>query len=177
MDARTVFEILVRDNADMLTAYLRSVVRDPATVDDLFQETMLTAWRKLDEFDRSRPFGAWLRGIAARLVLAERRKRAAGLIFCDEATLQALDQGMERVGLQKGDTLDEKLECLRNCLELLPEPYREAVRLRYREGLSPAGLAERLQISWNAQKKRLQRARALLLECLQRRLSLEGQTS
>jgi RNA polymerase sigma factor (sigma-70 family) len=78
MDDRDIFTILVRENTDMLTAYLRSVVRDPATVDDLFQETMLTAWRKLDEFDRRRPFGAWLRGIAARLVLAERRKRATG---------------------------------------------------------------------------------------------------
>jgi RNA polymerase sigma-70 factor (ECF subfamily) len=177
MDARAVFEILVRDNAAMLTAYLRSVIRDPATVDDLFQETMLTAWRKLDEFDRGRPFGAWLRGIAARLVLAERRKRATGLIFCDETTLQALDQALERVGHQKGDTFDEKLECLRGCLEALPEPYREAVRLRYREGLSPAGLMERLQLSLEAQKKRLQRARALLLDCLNRKLALEGQTT
>lgn len=175
MDARVVFEILVRDNADMLTAYLRSVVRDPATVDDLFQETMLIAWRKLDEFDRSRPFGAWLRGIAGRLVLAERRKRAAGLIFCDETTLQYLDQGLERVSQQKGDTLDEKLACLRGCLDLLPEPYREAVHLRYREGLSPNGVMDRLRISWDAQKKRLQRARALLLDCLRRKLALEEQ--
>jgi RNA polymerase sigma-70 factor (ECF subfamily) len=57
-------------------------------------------------------------------------------------------------------------------VDQLPEPYREAVWLRYREGLSPAGLAERLQISWEAQKKRLQRARALLLECLERKLAL-----
>jgi RNA polymerase sigma-70 factor (ECF subfamily) len=172
MDDRDIFAILVRENADMLTAYLRSVVRDPATVDDLFQETMLTAWRKLDEFDRNRPFGAWLRGIAARLVLAERRKRAAGPIFCDEFTLNVLSEGLEQVGRQKGDTLDEKLECLRHCLETLPEPYRETVRLRYREGLSPSGIMERLRISWDAQKKRLQRARGLLLECLQKKLAL-----
>jgi RNA polymerase sigma-70 factor (ECF subfamily) len=178
MDARAVFEILVRDNAAMLTAYLRSVVRDPATVDDLFQETMLTAWRKLDDFDRGRPFGAWLRGIAARLVLADRRKRAAGLIFCDEATLQAVDETLKRVGLQKGDTFDEKLECLRDCLEALPEPYREAVRLRYREGLSPAGLMEQIHLSLEAQKKRLQRARAMLLDCLNGKLAaLGGQTA
>src|SRR5262249_38274951 len=169
MDDRDIFAILVRENADMLTAYLRSVVRDPATVDDLFQETMLTAWRKLDEFDRNRPFGAWLRGIAARLVLAERRKRATGPIFCDEFTLNVLSEGLEQVSRQKGDTLDEKLEGLRHCLEALPEPYRETVRLRYREGLSPSGIMERLQISWDAQKKRLQRARGLLLECLQKK--------
>jgi RNA polymerase sigma-70 factor (ECF subfamily) len=172
MDARQVFEILVRENADMLTAYLRSVVRDPAAADDLFQESMLTAWRKLDEFDRSRPFGPWLRGIAAKLVLAHRRKAAAGVIFCDEITLEQIDLRLQRLSAEKGDTWEEKLEGLRSCVEQLPEPYREAVRLRYREGLSPAGLAERLHISWEAQKKRLQRARALLLECLERKLAL-----
>jgi RNA polymerase sigma-70 factor (ECF subfamily) len=171
MDARQVFEILVRENADMLAAYLRSVVRDPAAADDLFQEAMLTAWRKLDEFDRARPFGPWLRGIAAKLVLAQRRKAAAGVVFCDEATLEQIDRRLHRLSAEKGDTWEEKLEGLRSCVEQLPEPYREAVRLRYREGLSPAGLAERLQISWEAQKKRLQRARALLLECLERKLA------
>jgi RNA polymerase sigma-70 factor len=175
MDDRNIFAILVRENADMLTAYLRSVVRDPATVDDLFQETMLIAWRKLDEYDRNRPFGAWLRGIAARLVLAERRKRAAGPVFCDEFTLNVLSEELARVSRQKGDTLDDKLECLRHCLEALPEPYRETVRLRYREELSPSAVMERLRISWDAQKKRLQRARSLLLECLQKKLAVGEQ--
>jgi RNA polymerase sigma-70 factor (ECF subfamily) len=113
----------------------------------------------------------------ARLVLAERRKRGAGVIFCDESTLQTLDETLTRVGLQKGDTFDEKLESLRGCLEALPEPYREAVRLRYREGLSPAGLMERLQLSLEAQKKRLQRARAMLLDCLNGKLALGGQSA
>jgi RNA polymerase sigma-70 factor (ECF subfamily) len=176
MDARNVFEILIRENADMLVAYLRSVVRDAAVVDDLFQEALLIAWRRLEDYDRARPFGAWLRGIASRLVLAQRRKRAAGVIFCDEQTLEYLDQRLQQVSLQKGDTLDEKLASLQECLDKLPEPYREAVRLRYQEELSPAELSQQLRISWDAQKKRLQRARSLLLGCLERKLSLGGQT-
>ena len=47
IQAETVFEILVRENAGMLTTYLRAVVWDPAVVDDLFQDTMLVAWRRL----------------------------------------------------------------------------------------------------------------------------------
>ena len=30
---------------------------------DLFQETMVVAWRRLDDFDHTRPFGPWLRGL------------------------------------------------------------------------------------------------------------------
>ena len=48
---RQVFEILARENADMLVAYLRSLVRSADAVDDLFQEVMLTAWKRLDDYD------------------------------------------------------------------------------------------------------------------------------
>ena len=72
--ARTAFEILARENSRMLMVYLRSLVRDEAAVDDLFQETMVIAWRRIDDFDRSRSFGKWIRGIAGKLVLAHFRK-------------------------------------------------------------------------------------------------------
>ncbi len=49
VQAETVFEILVRENADMLVTYLRAMVWNAAAVDDLFQETMLVAWRRLGD--------------------------------------------------------------------------------------------------------------------------------
>ena len=61
-DAADVFAILVREHADRLLAYLRATV-PASSVDDLFQETVLVAWRRLPDYDRARPFGAWLRGI------------------------------------------------------------------------------------------------------------------
>lgn len=171
MHARDLFEILVREHADMLTVYLRSVVRDPAAVDDLFQETMIVAWKTLDRFDKSRPFGPWLRGIAAKLVLAHRRKTSGGMVLCDEETLAHLDQRLTSLARQPGDNLDEKLEGLRGCLAGLPEPYRRAIELRYREELPAATVAERLELTLEALKKQLQRGRARLLECLQRKLA------
>lgn len=174
MDAHELFEILVREHADMLTTYLQCVVRNPQAVDDLFQETMLTAWRRLDDFDRSRPFGPWLRGIAARLVLAYRRQAARDLRLCDAAVLERIDFQMERLAAQPGDTWDDRLRCLRDCLSALPEPYAEVVRLRYREDLAVPQMAERLATNVETLKKRLQRARARLLECLERKLAIEG---
>ena len=47
-EAQGVFEILVRENEAMLMTYLRAAVRNQAVVEDLFQETMLVAWRKLN---------------------------------------------------------------------------------------------------------------------------------
>ena len=36
-EAKDVFEILMREHADMLLAFLRASVRDPHTVEDIFQ--------------------------------------------------------------------------------------------------------------------------------------------
>lgn len=174
MTPKDVFEILVREHADMLLVYLRSTVRDPGLVDDLFQEALIVAWKNLDRFDKSRPFGPWLRGIAGKLVLAARRKSARGVRLCDEEILEHLDHRCEELHRQPGDTLDDKLDGLRDCLELLPEPYREAVRLRYKEELTGETLAERLEISMENLKKRLQRGREKLLDCLKRKLASAG---
>ncbi len=174
MTSKDLFEILAREHAAMLTVYLRAAVHDAVLVDDLFQETMLTAWRTLERFDRSRPFGPWLRGIAAKLILAHRRKSGRHVVLFDAKALEHLETRHESLERLSGDTLDEKLETLRECLRLLPPRYREAVELRYREGMQGRGLAGRLEISIEALKKRLQRGRARLLDCLSRKLAPVG---
>jgi DNA-directed RNA polymerase specialized sigma24 family protein len=40
---REVFSVPVREHMDMLLTYVRSMVHDAATVEDIFQETMLVA--------------------------------------------------------------------------------------------------------------------------------------
>ncbi len=171
MDARDLFEILVRENADMLIAYIRSGVRDDASADDIFQETMLTAWRRLDDYDKGRPFGPWLRGIAARLLLAHHRKAAQSFTAGDEETLDYLSQRFEALHRRPGDTFDEKLDALQDCVEKLPEPYRETIKLRYGEDIKPSGIVERLGLAAETVKKRLQRAKARLLDCINRKLA------
>ena len=174
MEADQFFEILVREHADMLMVYLRTIVRDSTSVDDLFQETMLTAWRTIDRFDRQRPFGPWLRGIASKLVLASRRQAADHPVLCDEQTLEHLDLRMIQLQRLQGDTLDEKLDALRDCLSHLPDVYRQAIELRYQEQLKPQSITTKLQLNAEAVKKRLQRARAMLLECLTGKLAAAG---
>ena len=174
MTTHGLFEILVREHADMLTVYLRAAVRDPAAVDDLFQETLIVAWRTLERFDRERPFAPWLRGIAGRLVMAYRRKSAIAPVVCDASMLEHFEHRLSALSHKSGDTLDEKLDCLRDCLEKLPGEYREAVRLRYLEDVPSETLAQRLNLSLEALKKRLQRGRARLLDCLTRKLAGDG---
>jgi RNA polymerase sigma factor (sigma-70 family) len=167
-----LFEILVRENADSLTAFLRASVNDQAAADDLFQETMLIAWRKIGDYDRSRPFGAWLRGIGKRLILAHYRKAAREMPLTDERVLDYLDQRMAQVDRQPGDTLDEKIAALKDCIERLAPLYREPIDLHYRQHRTTEWIAEHLATTKDAVQKQLQRARVQLAECLERKAVL-----
>jgi RNA polymerase sigma-70 factor (ECF subfamily) len=162
---RQVFEILTRENADMLVAYLRSLVRSADAVDDLFQEVMLTAWKRFDDYDADRPFGPWLRGIARNRVLKHRDRCARDVLNCDSDVLDALESRFEGRS-QTCDGFRESVERLLFCLRRLPDRLREAIELTYQHGLLLRQVAGRLGASEEAVKKRVQRARRLLACCI-----------
>lgn len=161
-----VFEILAHEHADMLTAYLRSLLGAEPSVDDIFQQAMLTAWRRLGDYDRSRPFGPWLRGIAQRLVLEHHRLSRSRPATTDPAVLTELDRRFDQVAALPGDTFHERVERLRTCLGKLPETMRHAIEMVYQRGLMLAAVADAVGSSKEAVKKRVQRGRQMLAECL-----------
>lgn len=175
MQPRDLFEILVRENADMVRAFLLSSVRDAAAAEDLLQDTFLTAWKNLDRYDRQLPFGPWVRGIAAKLLLNWRRKAGRSKVyFCDEQALGVLDQRFREFDTAVGDTFDEKLELLRSCMVALSDNQRQAIELHYEHGLHCLEIAHRLGVGIEAVKKYLQRGRATLLRCMRSKLSPVG---
>ena len=70
---------------------------------------------------------------------------------------------MER---QQGDTLEEKIAALRDCVERLAPMYREPIELHYNQRRTTESIAEKLATTKDAVQKRLQRARLQLAECL-----------
>jgi RNA polymerase sigma-70 factor (ECF subfamily) len=173
MDARTLFDILAREQAPMLRVYLRCLVKQ-ADVDDLLQEVLVAAWKSLDRYDRTQPLGPWLRGIARNITLVHFRKTSRSASLHDPAWLQGLEDRCVQVQGQQGDTLEEKLVGLRDCIEQLPEPYRQSIKLRYQQAITGEALAQSLAVTMENLKKRLQRARVWLAECLQKKLAAEG---
>jgi RNA polymerase sigma factor (sigma-70 family) len=163
--AEELFEILAAEHAERLSAYLHSRLRDPGAVDDLFQETMLGAWEGLGRYDRSRPFGAWLRGIASHLLAGHLEREARLPKGAEEEALAGLEARFE--GLE-GEGLEEAIDALGRCVERLPESLAGMVRWVYEGGLSLGAAAERMELGLEAAKKRLQRARQQLAECLRR---------
>jgi len=168
-EAQSIFEILVRENEGMLMTYLRAAVRNQSVVEDLFQETMLVAWRRLNEYDRSRPFGPWVRGMAAKLIMAHFRKAKSDLMIAGGDTLEYLSQQIEHIHERPGDTWEQKIAALEYCIEALPDHYQQTIQLRYFKHQPASTISEIMKVPLEAVRKRLQRARAQLLDCLRRK--------
>ena len=163
-DASDVFAILVREHADRLLAYLRATV-PPSSVDDLFQETVLVAWRRLGDYDRSRPFGAWLRGIARNIAM-DHRSRLWRERPTDDAVLDGIDRRAAEHDRGDAEEFRARVARLDECVAALPQEYRDAIHLCYRNGMPRARVAREVGASVEAVKKRLQRARAMIAACM-----------
>ena len=168
LSAEEVFEVLARQNSGALLAFIRSLVRENAMVDDAYQETMMIAWRRLDSYDRERPFGPWLRGIAHKVVMSYFRK-AGREYSMDTALLAVIEQKVSHLEdreIEHGSIGNTEIN---ECVSLLPDGFRDAIELLYRSDRSISDAAHAADIGVEAMKKRVQRARALLADCLRKK--------
>jgi RNA polymerase sigma-70 factor (ECF subfamily) len=167
VEPRKLFEALIQENAQSLRIFLHSALRDPSLIDDIFQETMIVAWRSIERFDQDRSFGKWIRGIARNLILSQRRAAARQIVLNDTDLIGMIDDHCESIQLMSNDFLDDELTRLRKCVDALPATYRDAIKLRYQNEIRGQRLAASLGTSWDNVKKRLQRGRKILFECME----------
>jgi len=178
--ARELFEVLVREHADALIASIRAGV-GRGHADDVFQETVLVAWRRLADYDRTRPFGPWLRGIA-RLVALDLVSRQRRMQVADPATFDTIERNVAAFERARGEGAEpamsfrERLAALDDCLSRLPAMYAEVVQATYRDTRQLADIAQALGGNEELVKKRLQRARAMLAHCLRGKAAFADET-
>ena len=158
------FEILAREHHRALLAYAAGLSRRTDVAEDLVQEAFVVAWRRLPDFDPSRDFAAWMRGIVRMKHLEWSRARRE--TPADPALLEGLDRrhaSWSRPGHDLFDALDR-------CLQSLPVEFRAVVDLFYRAGKSGPEIARGSGETEESVRKRLQRARGMLGACVQGRM-------
>jgi RNA polymerase sigma-70 factor (ECF subfamily) len=139
-----------------LAPHLR-VKLDPS---DVIQETMLDAYRKIEQFEgqQSAQFAAWLRTILARnLAMGVRRFARPGRDLHKEQSLQAaLEHSSICLENWLGDKQpsphqlmerNERVLHLAQALAKLPDDQRLAVEMKHLEGLSVAEISREMQRS------------------------------
>jgi RNA polymerase sigma-70 factor, ECF subfamily len=120
--------------ADDVCAYVRSIVRDAHTAEDITQIVFTKLMKAIDKYERRDvPFAAWIIRVARNVALDHiRASRQIPL-----AEVRTSDEGSDQVGF-------ERALSLREALARLPADQREVLVLRHVAGLSPGEIAERL---------------------------------
>jgi len=167
---RNAFAHLVRKYGPALAQFARVSGTPETDVDDIVQETFISAWRALDAYDEARPFRAWMFRIAINKIHDLRRSRrvrrflfAASEIDTNEAaTLIDPAPGPERESLAR-----RVFDQTKQILDRIEPGARDAIVLTAISGLSQAEAAEALGTSVKAIEGRVARGRrqlAILLE-------------
>lgn len=166
---RQAFAILAREHHRGLLAYGRALSRNDATAADLVQDAFVTAWKNLSRFEVTRDFGAWMRGIV-RNKWREHLRRHKREVDVDDETLEAWENRFITWDYASQSGNGEMFEVLEDCLGHLPEAMHEAVHRFYYQDTPGESVAESLGIDPATLRKRLQRSREALRECLERKL-------
>ncbi len=147
------------------------MVQDPATAEDLAQETFVKAYRSLRSYDPSRKLSSWLFKIAHNTTIDHLRRHAP-----DTVSLEAPPEEDGRGGLAAvladgsvenpaaaAERRDMARSLERAISRLRPE-YRESVVLFYIEGASYQEICESTGLPLGTVKTNLHRARKELAQ-------------
>ena len=172
-----IFEILMRRHNQSVYRAVRAVLKTDEEVEDVMQQAYLNAYAHLGQFaDRAR-FSTWLIRIAVNEALARLRKRQSGAWSWgggDEMALLRIETTAPDPEQQA--SAGELREVVEAELSALPATYRTVLVLRDVEGLSTAETASCLDVSEDAVKTRLSRARSMLREGITRRAGVTLET-
>ena len=162
---REYFSEMAREHHRDLLVLARALVKNEQAAYDIVQESFVAAWKSMDRFDHSKDFGAWMRGVVRNKWREHLRKNNREVQLEDDAleVMESQAQGWQADRLDGGPSVFIKLE---NCLKKLPENMANAVKLSYTDGLTSDEAAEKLGISSANLRKRLERARLKLKDCL-----------
>ena len=164
------FETMVREHHRRLLAYALALTRRNEVAEDLVQDTLLVAHRDLGKFDASRDFGAWTRGIVRMKYLEWTRSHRSERM--SEAQIEAIEATHREWDRAAEEGRGDALAALRDCRGQLGGHIAETLDLFYSEQRSCADIATRLKTTEMVVRKRLQRAREALGDCLKKRLGV-----
>jgi RNA polymerase sigma-70 factor (ECF subfamily) len=145
-----------------LYRYFVRLVRDQASADDLFQQTWLNVVRQLHRYDPTRSFDTWLFAIAHNAAMDLLRRRPSESLEDHEFSTPSQD-ALSAV------LAGERAAIVAAAMTELPALYREALTLRFEEGMKLEEIAEVTHTPLSTVKSRVRRG----LEAMKQRLCKE----
>ena len=161
---RDAFSHIVSRYQTLICSLAYSRIGNLGQSEDIAQETFITAWKHLQLLREPAKLRAWLCGIVRNRIHKNLRREGREPTHNAES-LEMVHELPASETLPSEQTVRREEEAiLWRSLERIPESYREALILFYREHQSIEAVAAELELSEDAVKQRLSRGRKLLHE-------------
>jgi len=156
------FEVLIRRYTPLLRAYARRTLGSTDELDDVVQETFITAWSRLDALEDGAKVKSWLMRILSRKCIDRIRARREHLDVTELEVAAPRDDAPERVAEARS-----REEAAERALAELPEAQRrcwvmkEVLEYRYED------IAEELDLPVSTVRGLLSRARKNMIRLME----------
>ncbi len=174
----SVFLRLLVASQRRILSYLVTLLFSVEDAEEILQETTMVMWDKFEEFLSTQTgepdidrFVAWGNQIAFYKVLNARRKSKTNQHALGDEVIHLISREWMRE--EESNVLEMRRLALSRCLEELPKVRRDVLRDYYWQKSSVKQIAEKHNRSVDGIYKLLQRARAALHSCIDRRLAQE----
>ncbi len=154
---RAAFGELYRQRVDKVAAYVHSITRNQADLEDVVANVFVRAWKRLPTLKNVNKFDSWLFSIAHNQALDSARRRRESNVPFDEALESATknpDDMPDLATIRRSETED----LMSAVAKLSPEP-RMVLILRFLHGMSHEEVA--LQLDKKPEAVRAMQYRAL----------------
>ncbi len=160
------FELLVAKYQRRIFRLISRFVSDPATAEDIAQETFLRAYRAIGRFRGDSQFYTWLYRIAVNTAKRSASAGARGPVF--QENVHSSEGEETFAGSEQLSTVEtpealmasrEIADAVKSALDCLPEELRTAIVLREIEGLSYEDIAQLMGCPPGTVRSRIFRAR------------------
>jgi RNA polymerase sigma-70 factor, ECF subfamily len=160
------FESLIRRYQRQVANLVYVTMGNREDVDDITQEVFIRVYRSLPRFKFDASFFSWIYRITMNLCIDEIRKRKIRKVLSlDFLTEDALEKSRKQKDhMLPSDMVlsEEKSQMIQSALQRLKPEHREILLLREYQDLGYCEIAETLDISLEAVKSRIFRARSEL---------------
>jgi RNA polymerase sigma-70 factor (ECF subfamily) len=167
----TAFELLMRRHNQRVYRVVRSVLQDPAEIEDVMQQAYLQAFLHLDQFGGTARWSTWVCRIAINEALARLRQRGR-FVSIDGVSEDAMPDTSKTSGgdPERMAASREFGEMVEQAIDGLPEMYRAVLIMREIEGMTTTETAAVLDVQADVVKTRLHRARSSLKDAIESRV-------
>lgn len=169
---KEAFGLLVSKYQRKLNRLLSRLIRDPAEVEDVAQETFVKAYRALGSFRGESAFYTWLYRIGintAKNYLVSQGRRAPTSTGFDSDEAEGFEDAYQLRDINTPERLmmsKQIAKVVDDAMVALPEELRTAIMLRELEGMSYEEIANIMDCPIGTVRSRIFRAREAIAEKL-----------